>query len=117
MEYYETDESDMDELLDPHAKSLIQEDLRAESGNKWKQEKSIRMMMTSVLQKEIIWIQEMKIRVLGKLDKAFQHFGKFDPTTKKNKMQWKIMRYGKIMSPQINTSFIRISTQLENKMW
>ena len=40
-------------------------------------------MMTSVLQKEIIWIQEMKIRVLGKLDKAFQHFGKFDPTTKK----------------------------------
>ena len=34
VEFYETDESDVDELLDPHAKSLIQEDLRAESGNK-----------------------------------------------------------------------------------
>ena len=34
VEYYETDESDIDELLDPHAKSLIQEDLRAESVNK-----------------------------------------------------------------------------------
>lgn len=60
MQFYETDESDVDELLGPHAKSLIQEDLRAEPGNKWKQEKSIRMMMTSMLQKEIIWFQRMK---------------------------------------------------------
>lgn len=34
VEFYETDESDVDELLDPHAKSLTQEDLRAVSGNK-----------------------------------------------------------------------------------
>ena len=34
VQFYETDESDVDELLGPHAKSLIQEDLRAEPGNK-----------------------------------------------------------------------------------
>lgn len=33
MEFHEIDESDVGELLDPHAKLLIQEDLTAGPGN------------------------------------------------------------------------------------
>lgn len=118
VEFYETDESDVDELPRSTCKvtNNIQEDLRAEPGNKWKQEKSIRMMMTSVLQKGNNLVSKNEERALGKLDKALNIFANM-ALLQNNKMQWRIMRYIKITSPQVNTSFIRISTQLENKRW
>lgn len=60
----------------------IQEDLRAEPGNKWKQENQSEWWWHQCkLKREIIWFQRMK-RALGKLDKALQHFCKYGPTTK-----------------------------------
>lgn len=85
VEFYETDESDVDELLDPHGKSLIQEDLRAESGkiNTIKINKNDDDISAS---KGNNLVSKNEDRALGKLDKPSNTFANMT-LLQKNQMQ------------------------------
>ena len=82
MEFYETDESDVDELLGPHTKSLIYRRI-LELNQVTNETRKINQNDDDIsASKGNNLVSKNEERALGKLDKALQHFCKYGPTTK-----------------------------------